>query len=226
MNLTGVRLLRTLVLVLLCAPLSALHAKDTIELQGLLGSKAVVNVNGNRHVLHVGQTSSDGVKLIAINADGVTLEVHGKRGEYRMGGAISTSFTRAQVGRETVYADERGMFHSVGSINGQTVRFLIDTGATFVAMNKSQAKQLGIRYRIDGEPARASTASGYVRGYLLRLNSVVLGGLKLSNVDAMVIDGDHPGPILLGMSFLSKLKVETSGKVMQIEQRKSSSTVE
>ena len=99
------------------------------------------------------------------------------------------------------------------------MRFLLDTGATTVAMNKSQAKQLGVDYRMNGEPIVVSTASDHVKGYRVRLDSVSLGKIKQKNVEAMVIDGNHPGPVLLGMSFLGKLKVENSGGVMKIRQR-------
>jgi aspartyl protease family protein len=58
-----------------------------------------------------------------------------------------------------------------------------------------------------------------VKGYRVRLKSVSLGRIKQRDVDAMVIDGDHPGPILLGMSFLGNLKVEKSGGIMSIRQR-------
>lgn len=96
---------------------------------------------------------------------------------------------------------------------------MLDTGATTVAMNKSQAKQLGVDYRMKGERIVVSTASENVKGYRIRLKSVSLGKIKQRNVEAMVIDGDHPGPILLGMSFLGNLKVEKEGKVMTIRQR-------
>ncbi len=112
------------------------------------------------------------------------------------------------------------MFLTVGTINGRTVRFLVDTGATTVAMNKSQAENNSVcDYRMKGERIVISTASGNVKGYRVRLKSVSLGKIKQRNVEAMVIDGDHPGPILLGMSFLGKLKVEKEGNAMTIRQR-------
>ena len=122
--------------------------------------------------------------------------------------------------QEKLYANERGMFLTVGSINGQSVRFLVDTGATSVAMNKAQAKKLGVRYRIEGEPATASTASGFVRSYRVHLKSVTMGKIRRTNVEAMVIDGNHPGPILLGMSFLRGLKIDKSGDTLLLQQRK------
>jgi len=194
-------------------------AVSRIEVQALFGGKAIVMIDGQRRTLSIGQTSPEGVKLIDADSKQAVLAVDGKPETYKPGGAISLSYARPEHLEENVYADDNGMFHSVGTINGHTVRFLLDTGATTVAMNKSQAKQLGVDYRMNGERIVISTASDHVKGYRVRLKSVSLGKIKQQNVDAMVIDGDHPGPILLGMSFLGKLTVENAGGVMKIRQR-------
>jgi aspartyl protease family protein len=194
-------------------------AVSRIEVQALFGGKAMVMIDDQRRTLSIGQTSPEGVKLIDADSKQAVLEVDGKQKTYKPGGAISLSYARPEHHEEKIYADDRGMFRSVGTINGRTVRFLLDTGATTVAMNKSQAKQLGVDYRMNGERVVISTASDNVKGYRVRLKSVSLGKIKQRNVEAMVIDGDHPGPILLGMSFLGKLQVEKAGEVMKIRQR-------
>ena len=194
-------------------------AVSRIEVQALFGGKAMVMIDGQRRTLSIGQTSPEGVKLIDADSKQAVLAVDGKQKTYKPGGAISLSYAKPEHHEEKIYADDRGMFRSVGTINGRTVRFLLDTGATTVAMNKSQAKQLGVDYRMNGERVVISTASDNVRGYRVRLKSVSLGKIKQRNVEAMVIDGDHPGPILLGMSFLGKLQVEKAGEVMKIRQR-------
>ena len=194
-------------------------AASRIEVQALFGGKAVVMVDGQRRTLSIGETSPEGVKLVKADSKQAVLEVDGEQKNYKPGGAISLSYAKPKHHEEKIYADDRGMFRSVGTINGRTVRFLLDTGATTVAMNKSQAKQLGVDYRMKGERIVVSTASENVKGYRIRLKSVSLGKIKQRDVEAMVIDGDHPGPILLGMSFLGKLKVEKDGEVMKIRQR-------
>jgi aspartyl protease family protein len=194
-------------------------AVPQIEVQALFGGKAVVMIDGQRRTLSIGQTSPEGIKLIDADTKRAVLEVDGQSKTYKPGGAISLSYARPEHHEEKIYADDRGMFRSVGTINGRTVRFLLDTGATTVAMNKSQARQLGVDYRMNGEHVVISTASDHVKGYRVRLKSVSLGKIKQRNVEAMVIDGDHPGPILLGMSFLGTLKVEKAGGVMKIRQR-------
>ena len=194
-------------------------AASRIEVQALFGGKAMLMIDGQRRTLSIGETSPEGVKLVNDDSKHAVLEVDGNTKSYKPGGAISLSYAKPELLEEKVYADDRGMFRSVGTINGRTVRFLLDTGATTVAMNKSQARQLGVDYRMKGERIVVSTASENVKGYRVRLKSVSLGKIKQRNVEAMVIDGDHPGPILLGMSFLGNLKVEKEGKAMTIRQR-------
>ena len=195
-------------------------AVQNVAVQALFPGKAVIMIDGQRRVLAVGDVSPEGVTLITADSRKATLEIDGERKEYAPGSAISLSFEKPESLQEKLYANNRGMFLTVGSVNGQSVRFLVDTGATSVAMNKSQAKKLGVRYRIEGQPATASTASGFVRSYRVRLKSVTLGKIKRNNVEAMVIDGNHPGPILLGMSFLRGLKIEKNGDVLLLKQRK------
>jgi aspartyl protease family protein len=208
-----------LLTVLFMVAATSVVASPRIEVQALYGGKAIVMIDGQRRTLSAGQTSPEGVKLIAADSKQAVLEFDGRRKAYQPGGAISLSYAKPEHHEEKIYADDRGMFHSVGTINGRTVRFLVDTGATTVAMNKSQARQLGVDYRMKGERIVVSTASENVKGYRVRLKSVSLGRIKQRDVDAMVIDGDHPGPILLGMSFLGNLKVEKSGGIMSIRQR-------
>ena len=206
-------------------PLSLLLAADAfaveqIEVQALFGGRAMIRIDGVSRTLSSGQTSPEGVRLIEADSTQAVLEVDGVRDVYRPGSSLSLDFQKPSNVVEQVFADDQGMFHGIGSINGRTVEFLLDTGASTVAMNKQQAKSLGVHYRMDGEPAIISTASEHVRGYAVRLKSVSLGGIRQRNVDAMVIDGDHPGPILLGMSFLNKLTVEKDGRTMTLSQRK------
>lgn len=196
------------------------QAIEQIEVQALFGGKAMILIDGQRYTLAVGETSPEGVKLVHSTSKQAVLEVDGKQKTYQLGNTISLNYAKPSHLQETVYADDRGMFHSVGTINGRTVRFLLDTGATTVAMNKSQAKRLGVDYRMKGKHVIVSTASENVSGYRVTLKSVALGKIKQKNVEAMVIDGNHPGPILLGMSFLGKLKVEKNGNAMTIRQRK------
>jgi aspartyl protease family protein len=207
------------VFILLTQSIQAAQSVE-VQVQALFTGKAVLMIDGQRRVLGVGETSPEGVKLLKSDSNGATLEIDGVSKDYILDSSTSYSFKKQESVEEQLFSNERGMFLTIGTINGQTVRFLVDTGATTIAMNTTQAKKLGVRYRIEGEKTRISTASSFVNGYSVKLKSVSVGKIKLKNVEAMVIDGKHPGPILLGMSFLNKLKVEKVGNMMKIMQRK------
>jgi aspartyl protease family protein len=195
------------------------YAVEKLEVQGLFSNKAVLMVDGKRHVIAVGETSPEGVKVISANSRGAVLEVDGKQKQYNLGSSVSTTFAKRKSQKETIFINSGGMYMTFGNINGRTVRFLVDTGASAISMNTDQAKKLGIRYDKIGVPAGVSTASGFVDAYRVRLKSVSVGKITETNVEAFVIDGQHPGPILLGMTFLGRLSVEHSGNSMTLLQK-------
>ncbi|MDT8281251.1 MAG: TIGR02281 family clan AA aspartic protease [Gammaproteobacteria bacterium] len=195
------------------------NAVETIAVQGLFSSKAVLMIDGNMHVIAVGKTSPEGVKVISVSKQGAVLEVDGEQKHYDIGGAISTTYTKRKSRKETIFINSGGMYMTFGNINGRSARFLVDTGASAIAMNIAQAKQLGIDYDKVGIPASVSTASGFEKAYRVRLKSVSVGSITETNVEALVIDGNHPGPILLGMTFLGRLSVEHSGNAMTLFQK-------
>lgn len=95
-------------------------------------------------------------------------------------------------------------YFSTGQINGKVVSFMVDTGAYSVAMGYREADRLGLNWKT-GTRITASTASGESAGYELNLNSVKVGNITLHNVKGTVIVADIDGPILLGMSFMSRV---------------------
>lgn len=211
-----IRLLLSLLLSVIAVTANAI---EKLEVQGLFSNKAVLFIDGKRHILAVGDTSPEGVKVVSANSRGAILEVNGQQKQYNLSSTVSTSFVERKAQKETIYKDSGGMYLAHGYINGQSVRFLVDTGASAISMNSEQAKQLGIRYKYTGTPAGVSTASGYAKAYRVQLKSVSVGEITQSNVDAYVIEGNHPGPILLGMTFLGRLNVEHSGNAMTLIQK-------
>jgi len=212
---------KQILLLLAYLPLMLLtdaYAVEKLEVQGLFSNKAVLMIDGKRHILAVGETSPEGVKVISANSRGAVLEVDGQQKQYSLGNTVSTTFAKRNSQKETIFVNSGGMFMTFGNINGRSVRFLVDTGASAIAMNVEQAKQLGIRYDKVGVPASVSTASGFVDAYRVRLKSVSVGKITETNVEAFVIAGNHPGPILLGMTFLGRLSVEHSGNAMTLLQ--------
>ncbi len=206
--------------VMLCTLSTAAAAVEQLQVQGLFSGKAVLMIDGQRYVLGIGETSPEGVRVIAADSKSATLEVEGKQREYMLGTRITTQYKKRPVVREQIAADARGMYFTFGNINGHSVKFLVDTGATSVAMNALDARRLGIQYRINGIPTTASTASGIARAWAVKLKSVRVGQLKLNNVPALVIDGSHPTEVLLGMTFLGELKVSKEHGMMVLEQKR------
>ncbi len=211
---------KALLLALVLSPPAGL-AVDNVRILALFSGKAVVQLDGRQRLLRAGQTSPEGVRLVSANARKAVLEINGKRGTYTLGSHISSSYA-APGGRELsvqIWPDARGMYTILGSINGFPVRFLVDTGATAIAMNAAQARRLGIDYRVVGEPGLASTASGVVKSYGVMLDRVNVGDIQLRNVRAGVIDGNHPEMVLLGMTFLGRVEMARKGQMLELKTR-------
>jgi aspartyl protease family protein len=200
----------------LCA--GAAHAVD-VDVVGLFAGKAVVRIdNGTPKTLSVGQTSPEGVRLLRADSSEAEFEVAGKRqvlglGRGRFGGAGTDSNPTV-----TLYADNLGHFVSDGTINGVTVRFLVDTGATSVAMNSRDAARIGLDYK-NGRPAVVSTANGVVEVHTVKLDRVQIGSIVLTNVEAVVHDGDSPSIVLIGMSALNRLEMKRDNGLMTLVKR-------
>jgi aspartyl protease family protein len=115
-------------------------------------------------------------------------------------------------------ADGSGHFITTGQINGRSVRFLVDTGATFISLGASEAKRLGINY-LQGQKGAVATANGVVPSYKVKLDEVRLGDVTLNNVDGMVHADDSLPIVLLGMSFLNRMEMKRDGAMMVLKKR-------
>lgn len=103
--------------------------------------------------------------------------------------------------------DRNGHYQAEGQINGQPVTFLVDTGATDVAMPESKARALGLEF---GPRVKVMTAAGPANAWMTRLDEVSVGGLRRTNVRASITSGEFNG-ILLGMSFLKNFSLQQEG---------------
>ena len=102
--------------------------------------------------------------------------------------------------------DARGHFATEGRINGQRIGFMVDTGASVVALNETTAARFGLRPSRGDYNATVRTANGTIKAARTRLAMVDVGGLVVRDVDAMVLPDEALSENLLGLSFLSKLK--------------------
>lgn len=102
--------------------------------------------------------------------------------------------------------DNRGHFQTGARIDGRDVGFMIDTGASVIALTESDAARIGIRPQRSDFTAAVSTANGTVMAARTRLASVDVGGLVVRDVDALVLPDNALRENLLGLSYLSRLK--------------------
>lgn len=190
-----------------------------VSLVGLYAGKALVVIDGNRpQPISVGATSPEGVKLLAIE-DGVAhFQVDGRRHRLTVGQhAVSAGNDAREAASVSLTADPKGHFYTIGTINGAPVRFLVDTGATLIAMGKTDADHANIDFR-KGEPGMSMTANGPTRVWKVTLNSVRVGDVMLNQVDAAVHEQDLP-IVLLGMSFLNRMEMKRDGQTMTLKKR-------
>ncbi|NOX42760.1 MAG: TIGR02281 family clan AA aspartic protease [Gammaproteobacteria bacterium] len=193
-------------------------AVNTIQVMALFNGKAVLKIDKVQHTLSIGDTSPEGVKLVSADSEKAVLEVDGQKKTYKMGNAVSigTQYSKPTERVSQAFADRHGMYFIQGSANGYPIKFLIDTGATSIAMNSVHADRLGIDYKLIGKQGLVSTASGIAKAYSITLNKVKVGEIELRNVAAVILDGGFPTEVLLGMSFLGRVTVEREGNLMRI----------
>lgn len=179
----------------------------------LFPGKAMVSVDGVNRLLTLEQPSPEGLRLISATSREAVIEVEGQAGSYRLGDHIGGNFAKPEFAEARILRNSDGAFVTQGRINGSSVELMIDTGATAVAMSSVQAERLGIPYE-DGIAEGVHTASGIVRGYRVILDRVKVGAIEQRNVRAVVIEGPHPPMVLLGMTFLSEVRIEDKGALM------------
>jgi aspartyl protease family protein len=188
-----------------------------VALVGLMPGKAMVVIDGGkRQMLSVGANSIEGVKLVSVESGAAVFEIDGKRRRMQIGQTV-VSAAQAEKPSLVLSADGQGHFFTPGSINGESMRFLVDTGATLISMGAGDAR----RARIDlnkGTPGMTMTANGAVKVWRVRLTSVKVGNITLHDVDASVHQHDLP-IVLLGMSFLNRMEMRRDGTSLTLTQR-------
>jgi aspartyl protease family protein len=108
--------------------------------------------------------------------------------------------------RVSLPRDFRGHFQAVGRIEGQHINFMVDTGASVVALNEKSAAKFGLRPLRGDYNAKVNTANGTIKAARARIPVMDIGGLVVRDVEAMVLPDEALSENLLGLSFLSKLK--------------------
>jgi len=198
--------------------LSAMSQAAPVEVVGLFKDRAVIRVQGGERLMKVGEVSPEGVRLLSADAREAVVEYNGERHTLSLTSRVAGSYAEVQHARISIPADELGQYRIRGAINDRYVNFLVDTGASVIALSSTTAQSLGIDYQ-RGQRGSVQTAQGNAESYFLTLDRVTVSGITAHNVQAAVITGHYPQEILLGMSFLRQVSMEESGGVMTLIQK-------
>jgi len=114
-------------------------------------------------------------------------------------------------------AGSGGHFTTQGSINGRSTNFVVDTGATSVAMGINEARRLGIKFE-QGDTFMSGTANGNVLTYRVFLTSLRIQDVEVNNIEAAVVSANMPY-ILLGNTFLTRFQMKRENDVMTLTRR-------
>lgn len=173
---------------------------------GLMPGMAILEKDGQRLVIKAGQ-EKQGITLIRADSEQCLIEINGVRQTLLLGASLASGYTVTKGQEVRLQQDFGGHYYAQVKLNGRTVRMLVDTGATTVALSGDMARKLGIAYA-KGRRMRSATAGGIVNSFLVHVNEMNLNGITRYNVPVSVIEGSHPDIPLLGMSFLGQLKIQ------------------
>lgn len=192
---------------------------QNVALSGVMGSKGLVVINGaSPKLLEAGQTHA-GVKLLSASGDQAVVEMGGKRVNLRVGEApvsVGASVGSGGATKIVLPVGSGGHFMANGAINGKAIQFMVDTGATAVAIGINDAQRMGIDYQ-KGQPIRMSTANGVAQGWRVLFTAVRVGEVEVYNVEGVV--GPNMPFALLGNSFLSRFSMNRNSDTMVLERR-------
>lgn len=210
--------LQRIVLLATASFSGAVLAEPPVEVLALFKDRVLVRAADGQHLLERGETSPGGVTLLAADARGARVRYRGKVYDLTLSDRVAGAFAAAERQRVDISPDAQGQYRVRGTINGRFVDFLVDTGASVVAMSRAQAEALGLDVE-RGQRGTVQTAQGTVGSSFVTLDRVIVGGVTAHNVQAAVIDGRYPVDVLLGMSFLRQVAMEERDGVLSLIQR-------
>jgi aspartyl protease family protein len=188
-----------------------------VGLVGLFPGKAVLVIDGGTpRTVRVG-ASIDGVRLVAVDQDGATVELAGRRQRLAIGQHVVHTGGAGDSQTTSLTADGRGHFMTTGTVNGATIRFMVDTGATSVTLGASDARRANVSLA-NARPVMVQTANGIAQAWLVTLGNVRIGDVTLNEVEGLVHEHDLP-VALLGMSFLNRMEMKREGQTMILRKR-------
>jgi aspartyl protease family protein len=191
-----------------------------VALTGVMGQRALLIIDDAAPaVIGPGETRA-GVTLVSAQGEQAVIEINGQRQTLRVGEmpvSVTGKAAASGAGRVVLTAGPGGHFVSNGQINGASVRFLVDTGASVVSMSSQEADRIGLAYT-GGEKLVMGTANGSVMGYGIHLTTVRLGEVEVHNVRAIVTSAPMPF-VLLGNSFLAHFQLKQENDRLTLDKR-------
>lgn len=185
---------------------------------GLFPERALLEIDGTNRLLRVGEATPEGIRLLASDSRRAEIEIDGRRVTLELSQHIAARFTPAEYAEVRIPRDGQGHYFVGGHINGHSVQFMVDTGATLIALNSHEASRLGLSW--ENQPRRTtSTAGGVVPAHELMLTKVSVGGITLHEIPAIVVIGRHPSHLLLGNSFLTRVEMNEDAGTLILRQR-------
>jgi len=208
-----------LAILLLLAMAAGAAQAESVMLTGTIGNRAILVVDGGAPRTVAAGDKLGSVKVVSVQGDQAVVEVGGQRSTLRMDQPVSVGGGGggANGSRIVLPANSGGHFLTLGAINGRSVNFMVDTGATLVAISAADALRIGLDYK-KARPVQVSTANGVAQAYRVRLNTVRVGDVEVYDVDAIV--SEQPMPyVLLGNSFINRFSMQRDGDQMVLQKR-------
>ena len=207
--------LRVIAFCLFAGGTAVAHAGAPVEVVALFKDRIVIRTAAGQEMLKVGETSKNGVKLLQADTRGAKVQYQNDTFELSLTDRVASSFTKPAEEVVHINRDQLGQYRMGGTINGHQVNFLVDTGASVVAMSERHAVAMGLDYQ-SGQRGYVQTAQGNANSYFLLLDEVTLGGITQHQVRATVIEGTFPVDVLLGMSFLGGVRLNDEAGVLTL----------
>ena len=190
-------------------------AAAPVEAVALFKDRAVVRTMSGQEMVKRGETSTHGVTLLAADPFKAQVRYQGEEYTLTLSARVASSFAKPAQDVVRINRDDYGQYRMRGAINGHYVDFLVDTGASVVAMSQVHAESMGLDFRA-GQPGMVQTAQGNANAYFVMLDEVTLGGITRNKVRATVIQGTYPVDVLVGMSFLNQVQLNDNEGVLTL----------
>ena len=202
-----------LLALLVCITIASnVYSAPKINYRGMVNDTVWIWVNGRLIKLTPGQTSKNGVKLLSADLEAIVVLVEGKRYRYKKNNSQGTILDNKVT---LIRGPGSSGYWAKGRINGKDVTFLIDTGASYIVMNKDQARELKIKR--GNKKIQVSTATKKETAYQVTLDTVSVGDIELQNIPAIITTHKYPPYPLLGMSFLRHVEINQENEQMTLK---------